>query len=136
MNVRDTIPPQVTASHGDLYCLWPPNHKYVRFGAGQFNPAITDNCPAKPTWRFDACTSNQPDDGSGDGSTTGDCVLDADARGFSARSERAGGSAAGRRYEVAIKALDACANVSASTETGNIYVPHAGPPTSMCIAPR
>ena len=78
---------------------------------------------ATPTWEFDACTSDQPDNGIGDGDTVNDCVLDADAQGFCARSERMGHVAAGRRYDLDITATDVCENVSDATEIGNILVP-------------
>ncbi len=127
ITVHDTMPPQVAVSDEDLYVLWPPNHKYRCFDAAGFSPLITDNCDAQLTWWFDACASNQPDDaiGGGDGNTVRDCVLDADAQGLCARAERAGNDRAGRRYEMSIRAADACDNVSPSTPIGNLFVPHS-----------
>ncbi len=132
--VLDTIPPYVDQGDDDLYCLWPPNHKYVCFDAGQFMPVIKDNCEASPRWEFDACDSDQPDNGKGDGNTIDDCVLDGDAQGFCARAERQGMVAAGRHYDLDIEATDACGNVSSATEIGNIYVPHDQSPQLACIA--
>jgi hypothetical protein len=133
--VIDSTPPQVTASQADLFCLWPPNHRYVCFDAGQFSPSITDNCTGSPAWAFNSCTSDQPDNGLGDGDTALDCIFDPDAQGFCARSERAGGLAGGRRYEAAITAIDGCGNLSVSTGIGNIHVPHNESQALMCIAP-
>jgi hypothetical protein len=127
------MPPQVTQSDDDLFCLWPPEHTYVCFDASQFSPQVSDNCDAAPTWAFDSCSSDQPDNGLGDGNTTDDCVLDEDAQGFCARSERAGQILEGRRYDLGIEATDACANVSDATEIGNIHVPHDQSPAMACI---
>jgi hypothetical protein len=131
----DTTAPEITGSDDDLFCLWPPNHEYVCFDADEFNPVITDNCAGTSTWQFEACTSNQPDNGRWDGNTIDDCVLDGDARGFCARSERAGRISAGRRYDLDIEAMDACGNVSATTEIGNVHVPRDQSSALMCVAP-
>jgi hypothetical protein len=133
--VVDATPPAVTAGDDDLYCLWPPNHRYVCFDAGQFAPAIGDNCTASPSWRFTSCTSNQPDNGSGDGNTAADCTVDGDGQGFCARSERTGSGAAGRRYDLGVQAVDLCGNVSLPTEIGAIHVPRDQRQKTMCIAP-
>ena len=133
--VLDTTPPAIVQGDADLYCLFPPNHDYVCFDAGQFSPVIMDNCDPDPTWEFDACTSDQPANGPGDGNTVDDCVLDADAQGFCARSSRAGGGQAGRRYGLDIGATDACGNVSVPTGIGNIHVPRDLNPAMTCIAP-
>ncbi|MGH9318565.1 MAG: hypothetical protein ACRD3V_01545 [Vicinamibacteria bacterium] len=135
ISVIDTLSPVVVASDADLQCLWPPNHDYVCFDAGQVGPVVTDNCAASPAWAFTACTSDQPDDGAGDGSTTNDCVLSPDPQGFCARAERAGGISAGRRYLLNVEAVDACGNASAFTDIGNVHVPHNARSAGMCIAP-
>ena len=108
VDVIDATPPEVTSSNEDLFCLWPPEHDYVCFDAAEFMPEITDNCDPTPTWEFDACTSDQPDNGPGDGDTVNDCVLDGDAQGFCARAERMGSVAPGRRYDLDITATDFC----------------------------
>ncbi|HKQ60602.1 MAG TPA: peptidoglycan DD-metalloendopeptidase family protein [Candidatus Polarisedimenticolaceae bacterium] len=139
--VVDLIPPQVEASDEDLFCLWPPQHSYVCFTQSQFAPTITDNCAPAPTWQFDACTSDQPDDSPGadgprgDGHTVNDCVLGAGNLDFCARAERAGSDPDGRRYALDIEATDACGNVSTATTMGNIYVPHDQNPGQVCVAP-
>jgi hypothetical protein len=134
--VVDSTPPEVTACDDNLYCLWPPNHEYVCFDAHQFAPVVKDNCSASPTWRFTSCTSNQPDNGHGDGNTINDCTVDADGQGFCARSERTGNGAGGRRYRLDVQAVDLCGNVSSpSTQIGAIHVPKDQRRKSMCIAP-
>lgn len=135
VDVIDTLPPQIVQSDADQYCLWPPEHSYVCFDATQFMPDISDNCTANPTWEFESCSSDQPDNGAGDGNTVDDCVLDADLQGFCARSERQGHLQAGRRYSLDAEATDACGNVSNATEIGNIHVPHDQRDDMMCIDP-
>jgi hypothetical protein len=135
VTVVDTMPPQVTESDENLYCLWPPEHDYVCFDHSQFAPTLTDNCAPNPTWEFAACTSDQPDNEKGDGNTVDDCVLDPDAQGFCARSERQGSVPAGRHYALDITSTDSCGNTSAPTTTGNIYVPRDQSPQESCIAP-
>jgi hypothetical protein len=135
VDVIDATPPQVTQVADDLYCLWPPQHDYVCFDASQFMPTVTDNCTASPTWSFDSCTSDQPEDGPGDGSTLDDCVLDPDSQGFCARSERAGGLLDGRRYRLDATATDTCQNVSSATEIGSVHVPHDADASMMCLDP-
>lgn len=133
--VIDATPPEITPAQADLYCLWPPNHQYVCFDSGQFNPGVTDNCTASPAWAFASCASDQPDNGRGDGNTSEDCVIDADALGFCARSERTGLDPGGRRYAPSVAATDLCGNVSAPSEIGSIYVPHDQSPSLTCLAP-
>jgi len=123
----------VAQGNDDLFCLWPPEHGYVCFDSSQFAPEVTDNCDAAPTWAFDSCSSDQPDNGPGDGNTVDDCVLDEDVQGFCARVERAGMIKAGRRYDLDIEATDVCGNVSVATEIGNIHVPRDMSAGLQCI---
>lgn len=139
--VVDLIPPQVAASDANLYCLWPPNHKYVCFDQTAFAPTITDNCTPTPMWLFDSCTSDQPDDApdgggpNGDGRTVNDCVVGDGSDDVCARSERAGSDPEGRHYALGIEATDLCGNVSTPTVMGNLYVPHDNSPQQSCTAP-
>jgi hypothetical protein len=133
VEVIDTMPPSIVQGDDDLFCLWPPEHNYVCFEANQFMPDISDNCTANPTWEFESCSSDQPDNGKGDGNTADDCVLDPDLQGFCARSERQGEVMDGRRYSLDIEATDVCGNVSVATEFGNIHVPHDQNPAMECV---
>jgi Peptidase family M23 len=138
--VVDLLPPQVVESDEDLFCLWPPRHAYVCFEKDQFSPTVTDNCTQSPSWLFDACTSDQPDDApedggpNGDGHTRNDCVVGAGNDDVCARAERAGADPEGRRYNLDIEATDVCGNVSSATEIGNLYVPHHQSPKQTCVA--
>ncbi len=136
VSVRDTTPPVVEPGSGGSHCLWPPNHKHVRFDAADFAPIIADDCSPPIGWRFHGCASNQPDDAretdatspyNGDGHTVDDCIVAPDGSWFSVRAERAGtgpDAKDGRTYTVTIIATDACGNASAPTAIGAVRVSH------------
>jgi hypothetical protein len=130
ITVVDTTPPVVARGEADLHCLWPPSHWFVCFGREDFAPVVTDNCSEPVTWSFAGCASDQPADSTGDGDTEADCVVAPDGSGACVRSERQGGVPAGRRYAVAIVAVDACGNASEATPIGNVHVPHDQSPAA------
>jgi hypothetical protein len=138
--VVDLLPPQIVPSEEDLACLWPPRHGYVCFDESAFAPTITDNCTPTPTWVFDACTSDQPDDApqdggpNGDGHTFHDCKIGEGEDDVCARAERAGADPEGRRYLLDIESTDVCGNVSTATSIGNLYVPHDQSPKATCTS--
>jgi hypothetical protein len=110
VHVVDTIAPTITGISASPDSLWPPNHKMVE---------VTINYTA-----FDACclvstqlsaTSSEPDDGLGDGDTTGDIEL-VDAHHVPLRAERSG-KGDGRTYTVTIKAMDCAGHVTTRTVT-------------------
>jgi hypothetical protein len=129
----DGAAPDVAGGTSPLYCLWPPNHAMVRFGHDDFAPGVADACSGPVTWRFTGCASNQPADDTGDGHTAPDCVVAPDGLSFEVRAERQGGEPGGRRYGVAIVAVDGCGNESAETVIGTIDVPHDQNPHRTCI---
>jgi len=145
--IVDTTPPAVPASSDDLACLWPPNHRYVCLTPDDLDPGIVDSCSAVRL-RFASCASDQPDDAresdpaspwNGDGHTTADCLVASDGSWLCARSERAGtgpGAQAGRRYGVAVVAVDDCGNETDPIDIGNIHVPHdQSPHVRPCLDP-
>ena len=116
ITVKDTTPPVVTPV-GELACLWPPNKSYVCFKTEDFQSQIdvADNCGGKGmTWKLAGCQSDQK--GKKD-----DCVVDPAGAWLCARSEQKG-SGSGRRYSVAIAAVDACGNAAAPAVAGTISV--------------
>src|SRR6266850_1963619 len=68
VTVRDTAPPalRVTLSPD---ALWPPNHKLVQITA---TVETSDSCDANPAVALKSITSNEPDDGLGDGDEPND----------------------------------------------------------------
>ncbi len=84
--------------------LWPPNHKLVEITA----TVEARDCSGIESIELVSITSNEPDDGHGDGNTQGDiqgAALLTDDRSFLLRAERQG-SGTGRVYTVTYRAVD------------------------------
>jgi predicted extracellular nuclease len=97
--------------------LWPANHKYV---AVRSNVTVTDLGDPNPAWKLVSVTSNEPDNGLGDGDTPDDIVV-VNGTTFQLRAERSG-TGEGRVYTVTYRATDGCGNSSLATAT--VTVPH------------
>ena len=105
----DATPPQLTVTASET-SLWPANHKYVTVSA---TVAGTDNADPAPQWQLVSVTSNEPDNGLGDGDTPEDIVI-VDDNTFKLRAERSG-TGEGRVYTITYLATDACGNTSTGT---------------------
>ena len=97
--------------------LWPANHKYVDVAA---TVIVSDNFDPAPVVTLVSVTSNEPDNGPGDGNTTDDIVI-VDDTSFMLRAERAAGGD-GRTYTVTYRVTDACGN--SATDSLEVFVPH------------
>lgn len=120
VTIQDTTPPTLTVSLSPAV-LWPPNHKLVPIVA---TIVATDVCDGAPTVRLLSITSNEPDNGLGDGDTTGDiqgAAFGTDDRQFLLRAERSG-RGTGRIYTVTYEARDASNNVTVKQAV--VSVPH------------
>jgi hypothetical protein len=118
--VLDITPPTLTVSLSPN-SLWPPNHKMKDITA---TIVAKDECDPNPTVRLLSVTSNEPDNGLGDGDTANDvagAAYNTDDRAFQVRSERSGGGN-GRVYTVTYEAKDASGNTTVKTAT--VVVPH------------
>ena len=113
----DAVPPVVEVSVVPD-TLWPPNHKYVTV---QATVDVSDNIDPNPTLTLVSVTSNEPDDGLGDGDTPDDIVIVDDFT-FKLRAERSG-TGDGRVYTITYQATDACGNSTVATAT--VTVPHS-----------
>lgn len=120
ITVADTTPPTLTLVPNPAV-LWPPNHKLRDI---ELNVVESDACDPDPDFTLTSITSNEPENGTGDGDTTGDIQgadLGTDDRRFQLRSERAG-NGSGRVYTVIANVTDASGNsTNGSTQ---IVVPH------------
>jgi hypothetical protein len=90
--------------------LWPPNHKYVDVSA---TVVVSDNFDPNPTVTLLSVTSNEPDNGLGDGDTPNDIVI-VDDYTFQLRAERSG-NGTGRVYTITYQVSDACGNTTTAS---------------------
>jgi hypothetical protein len=77
------------------------------------NVKVSDDFDANPTVKLLSITSNESDNGLGDGDTAGDIEIKPDGRIF-LRAERSGGGN-GRVYTLTYSATDSAGNVTIST---------------------
>jgi hypothetical protein len=119
--VVDTTPPQLSLSVSPAQ-LSPPNHKLVLVTA---RLAASDTCDANPAIRLVSITSDEPDNGLGDGDQPQDiqgAAFGTDDRQFLLRNERSG-TGRGRTYTITYSATDASGNATLSQAT--VTVPRA-----------
>jgi hypothetical protein len=116
VTVVDTTPPEINAT-ATPSMLWPPNHKYAEV---HVTVTVYDICDPSPTLTFVSITSNEPDNGLGDGNTVNDIVIINDFT-FNLMAERSG-AGCGRTYTITYQATDASGNTATATVT--VEVPH------------
>lgn len=119
VTVIDNTPPNISVSLSPTD-LWPPNHRMVSISA---SITATDNS-SQFSWVLESITSNEPDEGEGDGDTANDiqgATLNTDDTSFSLRRERSG-RGTGRIYTITYKATDSAGNISRAS--ANVSVPH------------
>jgi predicted extracellular nuclease len=115
LNVCDEIAPTLEVSvTPDI--LWPPRHQYVQVTA---TVIAADNFDQNPTVELVSITSNEPDNGLGDGDTANDIVILDDFT-ILLRAERSA-HGTGRIYTLTYKVTDACGNETYATAT--VFVP-------------
>jgi predicted extracellular nuclease len=115
VGICDAIPPTVNVQVTPD-TLWPPNHKYVTVNA----TVDAFDATGGTTLTFVSVTSNEPDNGPGDGNTTNDIVIVDDFT-VKPRAERSG-TGDGRIYTITYAVTDACGNSTVATAT--VTVPH------------
>jgi hypothetical protein len=121
--VADSEPPTLVAISPSEAELWPPNHKLHAFAAADFVESVSDTCDSELGPEhviFTLGTSDEDDNGNGDGNTTGDIVLECGLAWL--RAERAG-PGDGRVYELTLSAQDAAGNLSEPALL-TVSVPH------------
>jgi uncharacterized repeat protein (TIGR01451 family) len=121
VQVVDTTPPQIAVTL-NRHVLWPPNHRLQDIEAAV---SVTDVCDPHPTFVLTSVTSNEADNGLGDGDTSGDvqgAVPGTPDTAFQLRSERSG-KGAGRIYTIVYTAADKSGNTAQATVS--VTVPHA-----------
>lgn len=113
----DTKPPVITNLKTDKAYLWPPNHKMVPV---KLSAKVTDLC-GSATWKITSITSNQPDNGLGDGNTSDDWKITGNHTAL-LRAERSGKNGT-REYTLHVTATDESGNESEPASV-TVYVPH------------
>jgi uncharacterized protein len=96
--------------------LWPANHMYKTVHAFV---SAQDNFDPNPDISLVSVTSNEPDNGPGDGNTINDIVI-VDDYTFKLRAERSA-QGSGRIYTITYQVTDTCGNVS--TQSATVTVP-------------
>ncbi len=107
VTVNDVEPPSITMTVSPTE-LWPPNHTMHTITA---SVQVSDNCPGV-TYELTSITSNEPDNGLGDGDTPNDiqdAVYESGDLTFKVRAERSG-LGTGRIYSVTYTAIDGSGN--------------------------
>jgi hypothetical protein len=122
VTVVDTIPPTITLN-SYAPSMWPPNHKYATFRVTDFVTAVSDSCSTAlgvGNVVIEKVTSDEPDNGGGDGDTANDMLIAADCKSLQLRSER-NGSGDGRVYIITFKVSD---GTNVTRKTVKVIVPH------------
>jgi uncharacterized repeat protein (TIGR01451 family) len=122
VNVVDTTPPTLTLT-GQTITLWPPNHKYVTVNLTSLVASASDGCDSTIDINdvvISKVTSDEADNGNGDGDTANDIVIAANCKSVQLRSERSG-NGDGRVYTITFRVRDAAGNTT--TKTAKVTVP-------------
>ncbi len=115
VTVRDTIAPAIASVTPSTATLWPPNHQMVAINVA----AVATDLVGVAALKIVGVTSNEPDNGLGDGDTAGDIQVTGDLT-LNLRAERSGGGN-GRTYTITVEARDAAGN--RTTKTCTVSVP-------------
>ena len=122
VNVVDTTAPVITLT-GATINLWPPNHQYKNITLTQLVASASDGCDGGVDINdvvITKVTSDEAENGGGDGNTLNDIVIAANCKSVQLRSERNGGGN-GRVYTIHFRVTDASGNVG--TKTAQVKVP-------------
>ncbi|HET7435922.1 MAG TPA: HYR domain-containing protein [Thermoanaerobaculia bacterium] len=109
VNVVDTTPPDITSLTVSPTTLWPPNHNMV---TATVTASATDAVDPAPVLSILSVSSNQPDNGTGDGDVAPDWAITGPWT-VDLRAERAGNSV--RIYTITVQATDAAGNSSTAS---------------------
>lgn len=119
--VTDEEAPVITTN--SAITLWPPNHSYSTIAVTDLVVSAVDNCDAGVgvgSVVITQVTSDEAENGTGDGNTLNDIVIGADCKSVQLRAERMG-SGNGRVYTITLKVTDGAGNIS--TATAKVTVP-------------
>lgn len=114
--IDNTVP--IITLNGNSPSLWPPNHSYHSFAVTDFVSSVFDNCGGVSVSDvvIQSVTSDEAENGNGDGNTSNDIVIAANCKSVQLRSERSG-SSDGRVYTITFRLRDTHNNVTTATAT-------------------
>jgi len=121
VTVSDEEAPVITTN--GAISLWPPNHSYQMVTVNDVVTSVIDNCDSSVgvgSVTIAKVTSDESENGNGDGETLNDIVIAADCKSVQLRAERAG-TGNGRVYTLTFQVTDAAGNIS--TATAKVTVP-------------
>ena len=123
----DTIAPVITLNSN--ISLWPPNHEYSTISITDIVASVTDNCSSNllSSVVITSVSSDEPENGDGDGDTFNDIVIAADCKTVQVRAERQN-SGNGRVYRINVKVVDSGGNVTTATATVSVPKTQGGDP--------
>lgn len=116
-NTADSTPPTITLIPGVNMTLWPPDHTYRSISVTDFVASASDNCDAGVDINdvyITKITSDEVEDGAGDGNTLNDMVIAPDCKTAQLRSERSA-NGDGRVYTITFKVVDSAGNFTTAT---------------------
>jgi uncharacterized repeat protein (TIGR01451 family) len=125
VTVKDATPPTIVLTSGTI-TLGPPNHSYHTLTIANLVASVVDSCDASVDINdvvISQATSDEIENGGGDGNTSNDIVIAPDCKSLQLRAERQGGGD-GRVYKVTLKVMDSGGNVATAVRT--IIVPNSG----------
>lgn len=120
--VQDTIAPTITLN-SYAPSMWPPNHKYKTFQLTEFVTGASDSCNTTlglGNVVIEKVTSDEIENGNGDGNTLNDIVIANNCKSVQLRSEREG-NGNGRVYTITFKVSDGS---NTTRVTAKVVVPH------------
>lgn len=122
VQVVDSTKPVITLN-GQTITLWPPNHKYKTVNVTDLVLSASDSCDTSVNLSkvvISKVTSDETENGNGDGNTSNDIVIAANCKSVQLRSERDGGGN-GRVYTITFRVRDVKGNET--TVTSKVSVP-------------
>ncbi|HZN00751.1 MAG TPA: Calx-beta domain-containing protein, partial [Pyrinomonadaceae bacterium] len=128
-NTADSTPPVITLIPNVNMTLWPPDHTYRSISVTDFVASASDNCDATVDINdvyITKITSDEAEDGAGDGNTLNDIVIAADCKTAQLRSERSV-LGNGRVYTITFKVVDSAGNFTTATATVTVRTSPGNP---------
>jgi hypothetical protein len=128
-NTADSTPPVITLIPNVNMTLWPPDHTYRSISVTDFVASASDNCDASVDINdvyITKITSDEAEDGAGDGNTLNDIVIAADCKTAQLRSERSV-LGNGRVYTITFKVVDSAGNFTTATATVTVRTSPGNP---------